>query len=108
MPMRNQDDGILYDFPCSYTFRAYEAEQYGEHLPDIEPRQRPPQDVEVQHTYFHVDNSRRILARLDDLERPIKYLLKKDKQKGAKGKSYPSSPKNILILNKGGGEEGGI
>lgn len=61
---------------------------YG-YLPDIEPRQKPPQDVEVRHTYFHVDNSRRITAKLNALDGAVNYLLKKEEQKGGKkSKSY--------------------
>lgn len=29
-----------FDFPVSYLFRSYEAEQYGEHLPSIDPPER--------------------------------------------------------------------
>jgi len=75
------------DFPCSYSFRAYYREtMFGEILPPLEPKE-PPQDVEVRHIYHHIDNTQRVMNRLDDLERPIKYLLEKDKQKeGKKGR----------------------
>lgn len=42
-------DKVLFDFPCSTTFRAYEAEQLGEHLPD-EPQvitKEPPKESDI-------------------------------------------------------------
>lgn len=78
------------DFPCSYSFRAYYREtMFGEYLPPLELRE-PPQDVEVRHTYFHIDNSRRITAKLNALGGAIKYLLQKEQQKGGK-KKYQGS-----------------
>ena len=79
------------DFPCSYSFRAYYREtMFGEVLPDIEQKETMPQDIEVRHTYFHVDNSRRITAKLNALDGAVKYLLEKEKQKGGK-KKYQGS-----------------
>ena len=49
-----------------------------------------PQDIEVRHTYFHIDNSRRITAKLNALDGAVKYLLEKEKQKGGK-KKYQGS-----------------
>lgn len=78
----------LLDFPCSYTFRCFEAEQYGEYLPHIDMKETPPQDVEIRYIHHNVNDTRRVFAKLNALNGAVKYLLEKQAGKGKKPSSY--------------------
>lgn len=54
--MNEFNDPNLFDFPCSYSWRAYyEETMYGRYLPALDPEvpERDPVEVVVKHIYVH-------------------------------------------------------
>ena len=78
----------LFDFPCSPTYRGYEAELNGEYLPHIDMEEKPPQDVEVIEYRMIKTHDRQLTRKVLDNENAIKYLLDKQAGKGKKPSSY--------------------
>ena len=68
--MNKEDNKILYDYPVSYAFRAYEAELNGEDLPRLTPREPdPPEYPQAQGTiHYHTH----ITPKTQELEERVK------------------------------------
>ena len=83
-----------FDFPMAYCWRAYYQETfYGEHLPYLEPEQKPPQDIEVRYIHHNVNDTRRVFAKLNAVDRVVKYLLNKELEE----QKQPRSQKKIVL-----------
>ena len=64
------DDRVLFDFPCSYDFRCFEAAQYGEYLPSIDPPELKailplaPEPEWTHRQWEHIQNLRSLVNHL--------------------------------------------